>query len=345
MKKITFQVLLFAFALIIFSCSKSTKMVHRNVTGKAGELLVVMARDAWNDSTGSLIRQTLGQPCVSLPQDEPMFDLINIPPDAFKDLFKTTRNILMARLTDTGDKSGIEFTDDLYAYPQACVVIQSKSRAEFDSIYRTNSHKILSYFLNAENKRLNMNYEKFYDRAVFNVLKKELNLTINTPPGFSVAKSGPGYVWIRYITPEVDEHILVFTYPYKSDSTFTARYLTDMRDSILHQVIPGPSSGSFMTTEKSVDPVFTLFEHNTNYAAEMRGLWKVENDFMGGPYIALTELDPFRQRVVEVFGFVYSPGKNKRNYIRQLEAMIYSLKLDDQEKNNQINLKLKLGNQ
>jgi hypothetical protein len=27
------------------------------------------------------------------------------------------------------------------------------------------------------------------------------------------------------------------------------------------------------------------------YYAELRGLWKVENDFMGGPFVSLSTLD------------------------------------------------------
>ena len=63
----------------------------------------------------------------------------------------------------------------------------------------------------------------------------------------------------------------------------------------------------------------------------MRGLWKVQNDFMGGPFVSLTVLDPSKKRVVTVEGNVYAPKNNKRNYIRQLEAMIYSLEFPKQE--------------
>jgi hypothetical protein len=37
----------------------------------------------------------------------------------------------------------------------------------------------------------------------------------------------------------------------------------------------------------------------------MRGLWRLENDFMGGPYVLLAELDASNQRIVIVFGYVF----------------------------------------
>ena len=68
----------------------------------------------------------------------------------------------------------------------------------------------------------------------------------------------------------------------------------------------------------------------------MRGLWRLINDYMGGPYISLAELDAAGQRVVVAFGYVYAPSKNKRNLLRQVEAMVYSLKLNNQAENDKL---------
>ena len=59
---------------------------------------------------------------------------------------------------------------------------------------------------------------------------------------------------------------------------------------------------------------------------ETRGLWKMENDFMGGPFVNYTIWDEDGNRTVVVDGFVYAPGKDKRNYVMELEAIIQSLR-------------------
>jgi hypothetical protein len=76
----------------------------------------------------------------------------------------------------------------------------------------------------------------------------------------------------------------------------------------------------------------------------MRGLWRLVNDFMGGPYVTLAELDASNQRVVIALGYVYAPSKNKRNFLRQVEAMIYSLKMNNQAKNDKIQSQVRMGN-
>jgi hypothetical protein len=65
---------------------------------------------------------------------------------------------------------------------------------------------------------------------------------------------------------------------------------------------------------------------------------------MGGPFINLSVLDASRRRVVTVEGNVYAPKNDKRNYLRQLEAMIYSLEFPSQKINDKITKQLESGN-
>jgi hypothetical protein len=61
------------------------------------------------------------------------------------------------------------------------------------------------------------------------------------------------------------------------------------------------------------------------YAAEIRGLWRMENDYMGGPFCSLTVYDSTRARLVTVEGYAYAPYFDKREYVRQIEAVVRSL--------------------
>ena len=343
MKQIIIPVLVFMVFLFQLSCH-DTGEIRKKVTGKPGEMIVVMTKEAWKDTSGSLIRYKLAQPHPALPQAEPLFDLINVPPEAFKEIFRTTRNVLITRISSMYDNNGIEFQNDIWAYPQTVIQIEARTPADFDSIVNANSERILSHFLLGEKRRLNENLNKYYDKAVYNALLKDFNLTLKTAPGFFITKKTDKFAWIRYETPEISQGIVVHIYPYTSDSTFTLRYQIAKRDSLLKNDVPGPSAGSYMATEKRVDSEFYILEHNKNYASEMRGLWRVENDFMGGPFISLTELDASAQRVVEVYGYVYAPSKNKRDLLRQVEAMVYSLTFADQDKNDKINSQIKMGN-
>ena len=335
--KIYNVIILSAFFAGLFSCSSDSTEMRKNVTGKAGEMIVVISEQSWNGEPGKVIRETLAQPHLALPQDEPLFDLVNVPHAAFKSIFKSTRNIIQTSISSNVDKEEVRFTDDVWAYPQATVQITAKTPQRFVELFNENKDKIASYFIAAEKERLTMNYKKLYEKGVYNVLDRDFGVTMKVPPGFQIAKEADDFIWYKYETPEISQGIMFYSYPYVSDSAFTADYQIRVRDSLLKAHIPGPTNGSYMTTQKLIDPVTNVFKHNGNYASEMRGLWRVENDFMGGPYISIAELDVDKQRVLVAFGYVYAPSKDKRNYLRQVEAMIYSLELNNQEQNDQLN--------
>lgn len=316
--------------------------ISKNITGKAGEVIVVISDESWNGEPGKVIRQTLAQEQLSLPQDEPLFDLVKVPREAFKSIFQSTRNILQTQISPTVDSAKVIFKDDVWAYPQATVIIQAKNPDQFVEIFNENKNRIMSYFLSAERERLEMNYDKYYEKAVYNVLKEDLGITMKVPPGFQIAEQKEDFVWLRYETPQISQGIVIYTFPYVSDSAFTKNYLMRVRDSVLKANVPGPTEGSYMATERRVDQVFNILEHNGNYASEMRGLWRLKNDFMGGPYVSLAVLDVVNQRVIVAYGYVYAPSKDKRNYIRQIEAMLYSMELTNQEENDKMNMEVEV---
>ncbi len=332
------------FSLVLFQSCSTEPVLHQNISGKANELVVVISDESWNGKPGELLRNSLGQQHMALPQDEPVFDLINVPHAGFKKIFRSTRNIIQTSISSNVETPGVTMKDDVWAYPQATVEIRAKNAQQFEELYNENSNKILSYFLKAEKERLTMNYKKYYEKTVFNALNTNFGVTMNVPPGFAIARQKENFIWFRYETPEISQGIALFTFPYESDSTFTLNYLVAKTDSVLEVNIPGPTTGSYMAIEKRLDQIYTILEHNKNYAFEMRGLWRTENDFMGGPYISLAELDASNQRVVVAFGYIYAPSKEKRNLLQQVEAMIYSLKMNKQEENDKINSQVKMGN-
>lgn len=339
--------LLIVAVLVIFvfqSCSSDGEILHKNITGNANELVVVISNDAWDGAPGELIRNSLGQTQVALPQDEPVFNLIDVPKAGFKSIFRSTRNILQVTISSTVSKPEVVMKDDVWAYPQATVQVKVKNTEQFKEVYTENQDKIMSYFLAAEKERLTMIYNKTYEKAVYNVLSTDYGMTMKVPPGFQIVSQKEDFIWYKYETPEISQGIVIYSFPYVSDSAFTVDYQLKVRDSILRANIPGPTKGSYMTTEKRFEQTNNYIEHNGNYASEMRGLWRLENDYMGGPYISLAELDAANQRVIVAYGYVYAPSKDKRNYIRQVEAMIYSLKLNDQKKSDKIKSQIEMGN-
>jgi hypothetical protein len=331
MKQVMFKsLILFLISFAMVSCNFKEGAKMETITGKSNEVVIVIGKEIWKGEVGSLMRETLAQPQSSLPQEEPIFSLIDVPPDAFINLFKSSRNIITVKISSTYTEPKVEFARNTWAYPQAVVNIQASSADNFEELFIANSDNIIGYFLKAEKDRLKKTYLNSHEKAVHNALLEDFNIKLYVPTGFRIVKNDSSFAWVRYETPLITQNIFVYTYPYESDSTFTQAYLISKRNLVLKQNVPGPMPGSYMTTEMELPKDLNFLTYNGNYACEMRGLWRVEHDFMGGPFVSLKVLDPGKQWIVNVEGNVYAPKNKKRNYIRQLEAMIYSLEFPSQ---------------
>lgn len=339
MKRITILTTMILAMGLLFSCSNRNQVsMKRNVTGKLGELVVVIAPTSWEGQPGEKIREVLAQPQLGLPQGEPIFDVIKIPHEAFGDIFKTSRNLMLTNIGSDVETSEVIYKRDVHAHTQAVVYVNAKNSNEFVSLMNKHSDRIAGFFIQAERDRLQLNYSNYNEKAVSNKTKEVFGLTLNVPPGFKVAEQSDDFMWIKYETPDISQGILIYSFPYEDDSTFTPDYLIGKRNVVLKHNVPGPIEGSYMTTEREVPVLFNVFKRNGNYTAEMRGLWKVENDFMGGPFISLSMLDLLGNRVVTLDAYVYAPGKDKLPFIRQVEAMIYSAEFVNQDEINKINV-------
>jgi hypothetical protein len=77
-----------------------------------------------------------------------------------------------------------------------------------------------------------------------------------------------------------------------------------------------------MRTEEAYSPYFFKIKLDGRQAYEMRGTWELKNDFMSGPFINYVILDKANDRAVILEGFCYSPSKEKRDLMLELEAII-----------------------
>ncbi len=51
---------------------------------------------------------------------------------------------------------------------------------------------------------------------------------------------------------------------------------------------------------------------------------------MGGPFVSLTRLDQVNGRIVTAEAFLFAAGQKKRNAMRQLEAILYTLQMPNE---------------
>ena len=300
-----------------------------NVTGKSGDILVVTTKERWNGEVGQAFRDIFEQGLYGLPQPESIFDLSFMPVTAFKDLVKSSRNIIVVRINSEYQKPELTVKRDEWAKPQIVVEMKAGSEKALVGALKEQEEKIINIFNQAERNRL-MNYYKSYEEtAVRKKLVEKHGLGMYFPKGYVIKENKNNFIWITHETPKTSQGVIIYHYDYTNPNTFSKDFLLNKRDRILKNHVPGPKHGTYMTTEYRYEPKFEEITYKGRYFAHIKGLWRVEGYFMGGPFISYTTLDEANNRVVTVEGYVYAPRNNKREMLRQLKAIIFTLYFKD----------------
>lgn len=318
--------LLTLFVLSMFACKDKSTGYKPNVAGKAGELLVVMDDKIKASAGGVELQEVLREVYLGLPQEEPYFKMSVAPHRSFSSFMKTLRNLVVVTVGNEVEENAVKYYKDRWARPQAFVNITAKDTATLKALVEEHQLKILSFFNKAERDRYIASYKKYPSDELIKRVDSLFNVRMHVPASLSNKKSTNSFIWMNEAADWGFQGMFMYEVPYVGEGTFSKEYLLNKRDSILHKNVPGPSDGSYMTTEHAFPVIYKKTEMNGNDVVELRGLWKVQNDLMGGPFILQAHHNKKTNRVVITDGFVYSPEKpDKRDKIRQMEAVMYTL--------------------
>jgi hypothetical protein len=328
MKRILY---LFAIIFTFSACDQEPEKYLPSSTGSPGHILIFMADNKWKYEPGDVIREAFDEDFEVLPQSEPKFDHSQLPPETFSKVMKRSRNILFIKISENVKKPEVLISYDKYASPQLMITVKAKNNNDFVDLFKEYSEKIVYSFEKAERDRLIKGYSgKFSNKKIIKTLEDRHNLSLVIPKGYILDVDSSDFAWISRETPRSSQGILIWHYNYNDTAQLHPENLVNKRDVITRKHVPGPVDGSYMITEKLIDPEFSEFMHNNAYSSKLKGLWKVTGApgvFMGGPYVSFTTVDQKRNRIVTVDGYIYGGKKKKRELVRQVEAILYSLKI------------------
>jgi len=325
--------MLTVFASSIFtSCSYEQGNAGKPMSiGSTAEVLVVIQNEEqWENQIGQSIKKYLAADVYGLPQPEPTFKLLHLKMANFSNLFQKQRNIIIVNIDPKVKKPKITVAHDRWAAPQLVFTITAPSPVAFAKVFTAKKDYLIEKYLSSERQRILKVFRSSLDNKIMKAIKKNFSFTLAIPTGFYVAKTKPGFMWIRHEANRYSQGIIIISVPYKDTAQFSRdKILLQIQQFQLHD-IPGPSSGSYMTLDrKFLIPKDTLItDFPTHYATEIRGLWRVAHDFMGGPFVSYTFLDKNTNRITTLFGYVYFPNHNKRDLLLQIESILYSVKFD-----------------
>lgn len=330
--RLTRIALCIATALMAFACGGNTDPFKSSITGRNGEVLVVVNDDVKADTAGRYIQAMFSETYLGLPADEPIFDIQTVPHGYFDKMMHSFRNLVIVEISDTLQADTVKYFDDVWAKQQALVSVTAKSKAALLPLLQRHHLRILSYFTRAERNRLIAFNASTKHHALSREVGDQWGIDITIPNSFDrcTPPDRNAMSWVGLSPDKSDSQIGLFVYdfPYIGEGTLSKVYLLNKRDSLLQKNIEGPDH-SFMCTEIRFgldDIIYKSGKQNGLDVAELRGLWRMNGCAMGGPFLLRAMHDTINNRVVVADAYVYYPSKErKRNLIRQLESIMYSI--------------------
>jgi len=325
---LTFTAALIAIASSLNSCNESGNGGKVQSTGKPGEILVVATKPLWKSTAGDSVRTFFAGPAIGLPQPEPLYKVVQVEEDEFNRLLKSHRNIMIMAIDSSLKEPVIEIRRDIWAAPQRVIKISAASIEGLKSIFGQKKDEILNVYDNAEIDRLQKLYSKTININGSEAVKKKFGFSMDIPADYFLAINKDNFIWFRREANRLSQGIIIYAYPYTDTIAYKPAKIVSVRNQFTQLYVPGPSDGSFMVvSDEVIKPEARTITLKGQLATEIRGLWEVRKDFMGGPFLSYTLVDKQSNMVITLDGYVYAPNQNKTELLKEVQSVLLTFKL------------------
>lgn len=296
---------------------------------------MIIEDELFDGFIGDSIANVLTKEEIALPQTgmqgaEPIFDLVQLPPNAFTNAFRSNRNIVITKLNPELSEGVMKVERDYWAFQQLLIRLEAPTKEALVELLDKKEDEIVETIREAEISRQVYLNKKFVNSELHRSLLENHKIITYFPKGYAARVDTGNFAWIQHDPQEIIQGLLLWEYPYGSEDQIDYANLVIKQDEMLKSRVPGEIDGSYMAIEFEHAPIHSrTFSHKGNYVREIKGLWEMENGFMGGPFVSWTLIDEKENRLVTLFGFVYAPKYNKRNHIRKIESLLQTVDFPD----------------
>lgn len=310
-------------------------------SGEIGEMVLVMEKPYWTSPLMSEINEKFGREVTSLPQPEPLMTIKKVTDKGFSGNIMYHHSVLIVEIGVLEKGSQAFFGKpqaNVWAKGQLVYKLKAADLQSATELMAAQGDKLFEYFQDHYQNKINAEIAAQKSASINEELDLTMGLNMNVPDTYTLVSNYNDLIWIKqqrekYVDGqdhEIQLGILAYTYPYTDSLAFTMDKIIAKRDSMTKKYVPGMIEGSYMVTERQYGLENKETNANGYYISETRGVWKMQNAIMGGPFLSLTIYDNKRNRIVCLEGYVFAPHFRKMPYIRELEAILYSFSFPEE---------------
>ncbi|CAN5518105.1 DUF4837 family protein [soil metagenome] len=360
-----FATLLFA-SLGLTGCEELGLDRMPNATGSESDIIVLADTTLFAGPAGDGVRETIGAPIITLPAPESAFRMRNqsIHPNLIRELRRQRHLMFMATLDEQSDYgdfvrarigeeareairqggNGVFIREDLWARGQVVIYATGATPEDIARSLEARRDTLVQV--------LNRNARRAVTASIFDRGRQELvedtlmnrhDFAVNVQVDFAFAQDTTfrtregrpaGFVRMRRLLSDTWRDFFVYyedgVIPgLRPDSAETV----DRINELMETYVVGSRDDSFVQINPRRPMTTRRVDLAGRQALEIRGLWTMTNDFMGGPYLVYAFYDEAQNRSYIFYGMVFAPRPrySKRDFLRQVEVIAHTFRTSDDD--------------
>lgn len=319
-------VLLAAFALV--GCTVKSGAPKKTAAGENYDVIVICADETWHGDLSYAVCDLLEEPTPGLTRPEGLFNIVKqVAPDRASNIDRMYGNLLVINVNPVVSEATFSVEKNVYSRPQTVVIVTAPSVLSAVEFVRSAAEPIREVLEQGERNKSNSYYSARPAEELMADFKATTGFDMLVPQGFFKATTlDKSLTWYLRDYPTKAQYIFTFESEYVDANDLTAKWLMMMLDNKLASISSKGAVGSYMGVNES-EPVYAYtVELAGREWQELRGWWEVTNDFMGGPFVSFSSLNPDGATITTIMFAIYAPEDPQRNLLRELEHLFYTLK-------------------
>jgi hypothetical protein len=343
------RALLFILAVVGSGCGADDR--RPPATGKEGVITIVMSDENWGGSIGETVRDQLAKPVETLPLPEPAFTLEQFDlttSDLFRKVIQQRKYILFAATLDEESNvaayiksgldenalerirsggSGVMQRPDAWYRNQLVVYTVAPTKEQLIEQITDKGDDLRYVFDEATRDRLTERmFRRMRQTQLEEMLMEKHDFAVNVQHDYFIAQDTLSFIRMRRVLSDTWRELFIYYIDNASPDMLTEEWILATRDSLTEQFVRGTYDGSYVKIDRRRPITQDNISFLGRFAYETRGLWHMTEDAMGGPLLNYTFYDEQQRRIYMIDGMVFAPAFNKREFLRQVEAVAYTFR-------------------
>ena len=345
---------------LLISCSQSSDrstafQVKPSALGVMNEIVVITDDDLWTSIVGDTTQHFFEGIFPLTPRPEPIFDIRQYQvKDIYAQPFKKELRTYMviANLDDTESEATKFVIKDLgqerieraktdpsfntsigrdkWATGQLIIYVFAHGTDKLAAAVEQNFNGISSKINEHDALQLSqLTYARGSNKGMTSDMIERYGAEIDLPNDYDLALDKieeDGLYWFRKETKLGAMNIAFRIYDYESKDMLT-KEAAKTRFNKYGRYVSSEEANTYAVINDRDLPILEFDRTvSTRFTREWRGIWEMENDFMGGPFISYALVNETAGKLLVIDSFIFAPGVKKRDMLQQVDLIVKRIK-------------------